>query len=238
MLQPTNDLLNSSTAEFKVPSSTNDSTAVTVTVPTSGATSVDVHVAAINSLLAKLKEATVEVEEIVGQHIAAIKTAAPNNWETIVKARCGLSRSRAYQLMAIAEGVTSADQVRAADAAKHRRLRAARRIRDVPDSERELAAARAQLDELEEGHARQIARFEKELAQLGDARNLGSERDQLRKALGEIVELLAETRGLMTQAVRNRTAITTKITRAEKIATSALKPAKVTIVNLPAKQAA
>src|SRR5262249_8534078 len=103
---------------------------------------------------------------------------------------------------------------------------------------RELADARAQLDEREEVHERQVTRFENKIAQLSDARNLGSERDQLRKALGEISELLAEMRGLMTHSERNRTAITTKITHAEKIATSALKPAKVTIVNLPVEQAA
>jgi len=253
MLQLTNDLLKTSTAEFKVPSSTNDSTAVTVTA--AGATSVDAHVAAINTLVPKLKQITGDLEEEIGRHILAIKVAQPNDWEALVKARCGISRSRAYELMAIAEGVKTTEQTRRETNARQIKRRQKQAVRNVTDKKelattdtqiielktahrRELAGARAQLDEREEAHERQIARFENEIARLGDARNLGSERDQLRKALGEIVELLAEMRGLMTQAVRNQTAITTKITRAKVIAESALKPAKVAIVNLSTKQAA
>ena len=82
MLQLTNDLLKTSTAEFKVPSSTNDSTAVTVTV--AGATSVDAHVAAINTLVPKLKQITGDLEEEIGRHILAIKVAQPNDWEALV----------------------------------------------------------------------------------------------------------------------------------------------------------
>jgi hypothetical protein len=254
MLQATSNLLNSSTAEFKVP--TNGSTAVTAaTAVTVGATSIDVHVEAINILIPKLRQITGELEEEIGRHILAIKAAEPNDWEAIVRARCSISRSRAYELMAIADGVKTTEQTRRETNARKIKYRANQAVRSGTDKKelaatdtqiielkvthkRELADARAQLDEREEMHERQIARFENEIAQLSDVRNLSSERDQLRKALGEIAELLAEMRGLMTHSVRNQTTITTKITRAEKIATSALKPAKVAIVNLPAKQVA
>ena len=88
-------------------------TSVAVTVPTTGATSVvDAHVAAINSLVAKLKQTTGEVEEEIGAHILAIRAAQPNDWEAIVKARCGISRSRAYELAAIADGIKTTEQTR------------------------------------------------------------------------------------------------------------------------------
>jgi len=90
--QTTRNVLNASTAEFKVPSVTNGSTAVTVT--TVDATSVAAHVEAINILIPKLRQITGELKEEIGRHILAIKTAEPNDWEAIVKARCGLSRSR------------------------------------------------------------------------------------------------------------------------------------------------
>jgi hypothetical protein len=215
---------------------------------TMGAANVDTHVAAINILIPKLRQITADLEEEIGRHILAIKAAEPNNWEAIVRTRCGISRSRAYELMAIAEGAKTAEQTRHATNArqiKYRQKQAA--VRYLTDSEitelkamhrRELAGARAQLDECEEAHERQIARFEQKVAELSDARGLGSEREQLRKALGEIVELLAEMRGLLTHAERNRAAIATKITRAETIATSTLKPAKIAIVNLPVRQLA
>jgi len=217
-----------------------------------GATSVDAHVEAINILVPRLRQTTGELEEEIGRHILAIKAAEPNDWEAIVRARCGISRSRAYELMAIADGVKTSEQTRRETNARKIKHRANQAVRSGTDEmaadtkiielkvvhKRELADARAQLDEREEVHERQIARFESEIAQLSDARNLSSERDQLRKALGEIVELLAEMRGLMTHSERNRGTITTKITRAEKIAESALKPAKVVIVDLPVKQVA
>jgi len=221
---------------------------VAAIVPTAGAISVDAHIAAINALVIALEQLTDETEAEIGQHISAIKVAEPNDWEAIVKAKCGISRSRAYELMAIADGTKTIEQSRSETNARqirHRQKQAA--VRDITDSEitelkaahrRELAGARAQIAEAEKARERQAVRFEHKLIGLSDARGLGSERKQLRKALGEIVELLTEMRGLLTHAERNRTAINTKITRAEKIATSVLKPAKAAVVNLPAKQVA
>ena len=248
--QTTRNVLNASTAEFKVPSVTNGSTAVTVT--TVDATSVAAHVEAINILIPKLRQITGELKEEIGRHILAIKTAEPNDWEAIVKARCGLSRSRAYELMAIADGSKTTKQTRHETNARQVRFRqnqaAVRYITDATADtqitelkvahKRELADARAQLDEREEVHERQIARFKSEIAQLSDAHDLRSECIRLRNVLGEIAELIVEMRGLMTHSERNRTTITMKMTRAKVIAESALKPAKAAIVNLPATQAA
>jgi len=233
MLQLTKELLNDATAEFKVPSSTDGDVGGAVTVPTT----VDAHVVAINSLvakLAKLKQTTGEVEEEIGQRILAIKAAEPNKWEEIVKARCGLSRSRAFELMAIGNGTKTTEQTRRESNARKIEYRAVRSGTDekelaATDAEigelkaayqRELADARAKIVELVKARERQVVRYENKFAELSDAHNLGSEREQLRNALGEIVELLTEMRGLMTHPVQHRSKIISKITEAEEIATS------------------
>src|SRR6516164_2447920 len=102
---------------------------VAAIVPTAGAISVDAHIAAINALVIALEQLTDETEAEIGQHISAIKVAEPNDWEAIVKARCGISRSRAYELMAIADGAKSTEQTRRETNArklKHRQIRAVR----------------------------------------------------------------------------------------------------------------
>jgi hypothetical protein len=48
-----------------------------------------------------------------GIHIKEIKEQCPLNWEGIVQHRCGIGRSRAYELMAIADGRTTLEKVRA-----------------------------------------------------------------------------------------------------------------------------
>jgi hypothetical protein len=218
-----------------------------VTVPSAGTASVDAHIESINILLPKLKQITADLEAEIGGHILAIKAAVPNEWETVVKVRCGISRSRAFELMRIADGTKTAEQTRRETNARKIKYRANQAVRSGTDTEitelkaahrRELADARTRIAEAEKARERQAVRFEHKLIELSDARGLDSERDQLRKALGGVVELLAEMRGLLTHAERNRAAIARKITRAETIATSALKPAKAAVVNLSAKQAA
>src|SRR6476659_5164984 len=74
------------------------------------------HCRAINALSSKLEHAARKVEEYqtaIGQHIAAIKKARPDDWEDIVKAECILGRTRAYKLMAIASGTKTVKQTRA-----------------------------------------------------------------------------------------------------------------------------
>src|SRR6516165_429427 len=158
---------------------------VAAIVPTAGAISVDAHIAAINALVIALEQLTDETEAEIGQHISAIKVAEPNDWEAIVKAKCGISRSRAYELMAIADGTKTIEQSRSETNARqirHRQKQAA--VRDITDSEitelkaahrRELAGARAQIAEAEKARERQAVRFEHKLIGLSDARDLCAE---------------------------------------------------------------
>src|SRR5260370_32431816 len=78
--------------------------------------SVGEHCRRINALADKLANAERKIEEYqrsIGQHIAAIKAVRPNDWEKIVKAKCKLGRSRAYELLAIADGTKTVKQTRA-----------------------------------------------------------------------------------------------------------------------------
>jgi hypothetical protein len=52
-----------------------------------------------------------QVFSLRSDHAAVL--AASNEWETIVREQCGLGRSRAYELMAIADGKTTLEKVRA-----------------------------------------------------------------------------------------------------------------------------
>ena len=74
---------------------------------------------AINALVTKLEHAERKVDEYqraIGQHIAAVKTARPDDWQKVVKTECKLGRSRAYELLAIADGTKTAAEVRKAKA--------------------------------------------------------------------------------------------------------------------------
>src|SRR6516225_4508346 len=103
--------LKTSTAEFKPP-------------PANGSTAVNVPMR---------RQKTAEIEKEIDRHILAIKTAEPNNWEAIVKARCGISRSRAYELMAIAEGVKTTEQCRRETNARKIKYRAEQAVRSGTD---------------------------------------------------------------------------------------------------------
>ena len=237
--------LKTSTAEFKPPPA-NGSTAVTV--PTTGAASIDVHVEAINVLIPRLRQITADLEEEIGGHILAIKAAEPNDWEAIVKARCGISRSRAYELMAIADGTKTVEQNRRETNARQVRFRQNQAVRYVTDErasattadELRLAHKRelAQRDELEEGYKRQITRFEVEIARLSDAESLSSEHDALFAALKQIDELLSEVCGLSKHYAQNRLNIIWKINKAQNLATSAVKAATGKSTNSAMKVAA
>jgi hypothetical protein len=209
-----------------------------VAAPTMGAASVDAHVESINILLPKLKQITADLEAEIGGHIAAIKAAEPNDWEAIVKARCGISRSRAYELMAIADGTKTVEQNRRETNARQVRFRQNQAVRYVTD-ERASATTNAQIvderlahkrelaqrDELEEGYKRQITRFEAEIARLSDVESLSFQHDALLTALKQIDELLSEVRGLSEHYVQNRQSINSKIIKAKTLAASAVKAA-------------
>jgi hypothetical protein len=222
----------------------NDQPAVTMTadvtslVAGNGNTALDAHVQAINELLAKLKLVTREAEEYqlaIGQHVMAIKAAEPNGWEAIVKARCGLSRSRAYELMAIADGTKSTEQTRRETNARQIKYRQNRPVRYVTDK-KEPAAIDTQIAELQAAHARQIDRYKLALARLSDAEALSHDRAVLRGVLDQIERLLTEVRGLTGHFMHNRGGIVAKINRAHALASSALHPGK--NAGLPVKRAA
>jgi hypothetical protein len=78
--------------------------------------SVAEHCRQINALATKLEHAENKVEQYqvsIGQHIAAIKKAQPDDWQEVIKAQCNLGRSRAYELLAIASGTKTVKQTRA-----------------------------------------------------------------------------------------------------------------------------
>ena len=88
---------------------------------------------AITALMVKLErteekasqyeEKASQYQRSIGQRINAIKNARPDDWETIVRDRCKLGRSRAYELMAIAAGTKTPEQVRADNAGRKREER-------------------------------------------------------------------------------------------------------------------
>ena len=222
MLQgrPTDFSLKNSTAEFKIPSF----------AAASAEADVDSHVTAINVLITELKQATnkfkettAEIEEAIGHHIKAIKAAEPDDWERVVKAKCGLSRTRAYELMAIADGTKSAAQVRLET--NIRKIRHRQNRSSVPGTDAKIIELKAahkreltQRDKLEAGYERQIRQFENKIFELGGADALSFERDNARAALNRIDELLLEIRGLTGHFTQNRVNIITKINRAHEIA--------------------
>jgi hypothetical protein len=208
----------------------------------------DWHIQAINILVPALKKVEREfvrdreqLQVTIGAHILAIKATTPNGWEMIVKAKCGLSRSRAFELMAIANGTKSTEQIRRETNARKIKHRANNQVVRSGTDKKEQAAATTQMAELQAAHARQIDRFKAEIAQLNDAEALRLERDQLRVALSKIDKLLAEARGLAGHFVHNRSDIIAKINRAQILANSALQPGKGATGNsasIPIKRAA
>jgi hypothetical protein len=164
MLQLTKDLLNGSTAEFKASAPVDGSTTVTDTTVDVIATAV----ADINNALFQLrtlKAATIELEEIIGARILSIRDAAPTGWLSIVKAQCRLSTSRAYELLRIAEGTTSAEQTRRERNARQIKFRQKKAVRYVTEK-KELADACAKIAELEKAREHQVVRFEHKIAEL------------------------------------------------------------------------
>jgi hypothetical protein len=83
-------------------------------------------VRAINALVEKVDQHEGKIEQYyrsIGQHIAAIKTARPGDWLTVVDTECNLKKTRAYDLLAIASGTKTVEQVRGASALRVRESR-------------------------------------------------------------------------------------------------------------------
>src|SRR5262249_48555803 len=76
---------------------------------------VETLVRRVKALIEKGDKAAEKAEQFyksAGIHIKEIKQQS-EDWETIVREQCGLGRSRAYELMAIADGRTTLEKVRA-----------------------------------------------------------------------------------------------------------------------------
>jgi hypothetical protein len=81
----------------------------------------------IKALVAKGDQATKKAEEFyiaAGKHLAELKDRAPDQWESLAKEVMGIGRSRAYELMAIADGRKSLSDLREEKAESIRKTRA------------------------------------------------------------------------------------------------------------------
>jgi hypothetical protein len=104
--------------------------------------SVTQHVREINALVPKLEHAERKADEYyraIGEHIAAIKRERPDDWKEIVREQCDLGRSRAYELLSIADGTKTPEQVRA-DSAERKRLERERESVTVTDDSSGMTA--------------------------------------------------------------------------------------------------
>ena len=93
------------------------------------------HIQSINALIEKLRRAEIKVEQYqvsIGRHIAAIKTARPDDWEGVVKTECKLDRSRAYELMAMGDSSKTIEQTR--DQANARKIKHRKSVRSETDN--------------------------------------------------------------------------------------------------------
>jgi len=93
---------------------------------------------AITALLGKLEHAAEKISQYqsaIGQHIAAIKKARPNDWLKVVRTECDLARRQAYYYLALVSGTKTVEGQRAANAAANKRLRQRQRAsRDAQSS--------------------------------------------------------------------------------------------------------
>ena len=81
-----------------------------------------------------------------GIHLKTLKKKAPNQaaWEQLIKSRCGLSTSRAYELIQIADGRKTVAELRLGTAARMRKHRS-RPSRDGQNKAAERAATTAKV---------------------------------------------------------------------------------------------
>jgi hypothetical protein len=84
----------------------------------------------IKVLIAKGDHAKEKSEQFyiaAGQHLKTLKAERKGNtaeWEALLKEKCGIGKSRAYELMKIADGRTTVEEVRAEKAESMRKVRA------------------------------------------------------------------------------------------------------------------
>jgi hypothetical protein len=85
----------------------------------------------------KAREKAEQFYIAAGQHLKTLKAEHKGNtaeWELLLKDKCGIGKSRAYELMKIADGRTSVEQVRADKAESVRKVRAAIPLRSGKQS--------------------------------------------------------------------------------------------------------
>jgi len=141
---------------------------------------------AITALLTKLEHGAKKITQYqcaIGQHIAAIKKARPDDWLRVVETECGLKRRRAYSFLALVNGTETVTRQRAANAAANKRLRQRQRAsRDAqnpsypkmrddigPASAGEVARKDIEIEELRSAKRRleiKVAGLESEIEEL------------------------------------------------------------------------
>jgi hypothetical protein len=98
----------------------------------------------VKALIEKGDRAAEKAEQFyksAGIHIKEIKEQS-EDWETIVREKCGIGRSRAYELMAIADGRTTLEKVRASTN-ERQKIHKAKSQSVTKRTESELAPTRA-----------------------------------------------------------------------------------------------
>jgi hypothetical protein len=110
-------------------------------LPRESVMNLDQRCKAINALAAKHAKGEDKNEQYlisIGRHIAAIKQEHPKDWESIVKKRCDLGRSRAYELMKIGDGTQTVEKLRLVNAEAQERFRKNKKDREEPADENPL----------------------------------------------------------------------------------------------------
>ena len=110
---------------------------------------IDQRIKEIQELVKKGDKAKDKAEQYytaAGIHLKTLKKKAPNQaaWEQLIKSRCGLSTSRAYELIQIADGRKTVAELRLGTAARMRKHRS-RPSRDGQNKAAERAATTAKV---------------------------------------------------------------------------------------------
>jgi hypothetical protein len=171
---------------------------------------------------------------VVGQHIRAIKLAEPNQWEALIKAHCGLSRSRAFELLGLADGTRTIEQIR-----NQANVRQTRRRQSVSHglaaALREVKELQARLADIEAKHEREIAAYRAELAGLKNENTLKANYAKIRATLENNDKLMGEARAFTSHYAHHQEDIVSRIHRAKDASAETLKatPAVNTLVSKP-----
>jgi hypothetical protein len=128
---------------------------------------------AVKECIAKGDKARAKAEDwyiTAGQHLKTLKaehTGTWAEWEIKVKERAGIGKSRASELMQIADGRKNVEEIRAVDAEKHRKQRALSPGRPGENAPAPEAAAEAKIEaakgESETEQPQRRTRLEREL---------------------------------------------------------------------------